>query len=54
VKFGGNIDKFGDRFLLPAQLDKIDISFDHRFDNAPRIGHCDVVEIDDAIKPAIS
>ena len=53
VKLAGKIDKFIDRFLFSAQLDKIDTSFDHRFGYARRIRRIDIVEIDDAVEPAV-
>ena len=54
VKLGGEIDKFVDRFLFPAQLNKIDMSFDQLSGHAHGLGRVDVIEIDNPVKPAIS
>ena len=53
MKLARKIDKCIDRFLLSAQLDKIDISFDHGLRYAHRLRRVDIIEIDDAVEPAM-
>ena len=53
MKLGREIGEFVQRFLLPAKLDKIDISFEHRFGYAQRVGCIYVIEINNPVEPAM-
>ena len=48
------IDKFFDRLLLPAQLHKIDIAFDHRLGHARNLCAVHITKIDNSVEPAIA
>ena len=53
MKRAGKIDNFLERLRFRAQLDKIDISFDHRLRHALSVSAIDVAEIQDSVEPAI-
>ena len=50
----GKIDKFRGGMFFPSQLDKVDISLNHRLGDALSISNADISEIEDTVEPAIA
>ena len=52
MKLGGKIDKCIDRLLFAAQLNKVDISFDHCLGHARGNANVNIIQINNTVEPA--
>ena len=50
----GQVGEFSDGMFFPAQLDKIDIAFNHRLRHTLGVSNVDVTEIQDSVEAAIA